>query len=78
MELGIRKFLRRPVTRQDIERVIDNFSRSSDVELCGDISEISDQKNACAVSTTPAVPVIEELGRKSLLLGGFTGNAENL
>ena len=70
MELGIRKFLRRPVTRQDIERVIDNFSRSSDVELCGDISEISDQKNACAVSTTPAIPVIEELGENRFFLAG--------
>ena len=58
--------------------MIDNFSRSSDVELCGDISEISDQKNACAVSTTPAIPVIEELGENRFFFGGFTGNDENL
>jgi len=68
MELGIRKFLRRPVTRQDLESMIDNLSRSSDVDSCGDMSHASDQENDCAVSATLAIPVIEELGENRFFL----------
>jgi two-component system response regulator AtoC len=73
IELGIRNFLRKPVTRQDFERMIDNLNHPYEIETCGDPGDIGGEASGLEPSI-PAdgtwVPVIEELGENRFFLAG--------
>jgi len=71
IELGIRNFLRKPVTRQDFERMIDNLNKPYEVETLGDLCDIRGQALEHEMSVPAdaiSLPLIEELGENRFFL----------
>ena len=78
-QLGIKRFLTMPVTREDVESVIDSLACSK-VQVCADpaiasdcVEDVAAGAEASAIWTSipedmPAVPYVEELGGNNFFL----------